>query len=300
MKKAISILLVLIMLLSLAACSATQEDANSFVVSMVKKAEDCKIASSINSIWLNNVDQKNLEKLQKKPDLLSVAFADKIADSSYDFLSCCKLVLVLEKVGIRDEAVKEQFRIRLENEQARVFSASDSELAEYINRVEWVENSKYYVSIIDYFPYSEMKDAIQTLCENVICQDGIGGYYDSRKSDYPDEHYWYSPLFETKQAKGEVGFQEITITNLFVGDLIVSVTQKVFYDTKPSDYGNSVSARFCYKDRYVSSDYKLITKFLENAKTENTYFAGKNLFLIVNTGSITVFDGNELYDISYN
>lgn len=300
MKKALSILLALIMVLAISGCGITQDEAYQLVKDFSRAVRTG--ASEYDYQHPASLDKNSRERfgrLLQKPELLSEAVIKWMSDPLCDFYSCCKLLMALEANQFKNEAVKEQFKTVLKNEQAQVFSGSGADLANYIVTATWIQSSTYYTSIFEFFPYSEFTDAVKTNCAQVICQDGIGGYYDKHKDEHKDEHYWYSPLFKDRKTKGEVGYQEITVQHLFVGDLMIEVSSKVFYMTKPSEDINELNAALYYNGKKFSSNYELITAFLKKAKTENTY-AASHMFLILNTGAVTVFNGSELFDIQYS
>lgn len=117
--------------------------------------------------------------------------------------------------------------------------------------------------------FSELKQYIEENGTEVICDGVREGYYDAEdiREKYADESYWFDPLGNRREAKGEVGFQKVEIQHLFSGDLMVEVTSKVFYGTRASDYGNSVGASLYYKGEYIWGNYQDIQSFLSYASS---------------------------------
>lgn len=289
-KRALIIILFLMLFLILSACGVSQDRAEAFV-------------SSLLSSQPRNQLEKEYKTLSQSEEL-KMALVQRIESLSREgrFADCCYLISRLEGLGYQNEAVKDQFSMALEAEKNRVFYTGDSSiLADYISLIR-TYNSSYYFTILDCFPYDGMTEAIREQCVPVIVEVGRGGYYDTHEGEVEEESYWWSPLFEERAKKGEVGYQQITKRNLFAGDFDVTIKSEVFYGTQPSDYGNTLSASLYYKGQYIMGDYQQISDFLALCTADSTFSCEDSkhnyTFFIMGKDKITVLQ-DRMFDIVY-
>lgn len=274
----------------LSACGAPQERAESFVESLISSTP-------------RNQLEKEYKTLSQSEEL-KMALVQRIESLSREghFDDCCYLISRLEGLGYQNEAVKDQFSMALEAEKNSVFYTGDSSiLADYISLIR-TYNSSYYFTILDCFPYDGMTEAIREQCVPVIVEVGRGGYYDSHEGEVEEESYWWSPLFEERTKKGEVGYQQITKRNLFAGDFDVTIKSEIFYGTQPSDYGNSLSADLYYKGQPIMGNYQQINDFLALCTAGNTFYCEDSehhyTFFVIGKDRITVLQ-DKMFDIVY-
>ena len=289
-KKKAVLIIVLVTSFLLCACGVSPDRTEAFVDSLL-------------SLQPRNQFEKEFRSLSQSEELRT-ALTQRIETLSKEgrFENSCYLISRLEELGYRNEAVKNQFSLALEAEKKRVFQEGDkTDLADYINLIRSYHSS-YYYTIFDCFPYDRMTEAIRGQCVPVIVEVGQGGYYDSHEGEVEEESYWWSPLFEERTKKGEVGYQQITKRNLFAGDFDVTIKSEIFYGTQPSDYGNSLSADLYYKGQYIMGNYQQISDFLALCTADNTFYCEDSehhyTFLVIAKDRITVLQ-DKMFDIVY-
>ena len=295
MKKFVALILALTMVFALCGCVMKKEEIPSFLDELADKA------------YTENHNDKQLakrfQKATKNDEFDSVvSFYLEECSEADEFEKCVNIAGILDYYAYNSESIRNQFNNCVDRERSLLFQERDDRMSNFIETIEEIKETSYYLSIIDFFPYEEMKEAITTNADLVICEIGSGGFYDTNDGEEKDESYWWSPLLNERARSGEVGYEKITKFNLFAGDFDVTMRTEVFYGTSPGDYGNSTSASLYYKGILISSNYNTIDNFLSMCSTGNVFYWGNgesdNVFFIIGNDKITVYNG-ELFDIQY-
>ena len=98
-----------------------------------------------------------------------------------------------------------------------------------------------------------MKIFFEESGEPALTRNGEGGYYDDLHEEYEDVSYWYSPLFEKKLRKGEVGTYQVVEDYEFYGDFMTHYHSRYWYQTDRSDSNNSFDKSLYYKGQHIGN-----------------------------------------------
>lgn len=179
-----------------------------------------------------------------------------------------------------------------------VFSKNVSEVASYIEQVKDDLDENYYASIINCFPYQELKTYIESNGIKAITEDNAGGYYDSLKNEYEDEDYWYDPLSKRKSRSGSVGEYHYTLSHMFFGDFMMVERAKFWYGT---DSDSSYSCYVEYMGKDLGSTYRIDWLYIL-LKAENVYIMREDdviVLFVIEDAQIIIVSDEEMVTVAY-
>lgn len=152
-----------------------------------------------------------------------------------------------------------------------VFLSSDpTAFTDYLNLFRRVAEYGRDLNTIDYFPYDEVLNFISNNWEIVTTANTDNSFYYGYISER-DESYWYDPLSNTKESKGEVGFYQYTFQTTCYGDLKTEYETRYWYQTDRNDSNNRYYGELYYKDHLVSSDYIDVNGFIQYLSDNEVY-----------------------------
>lgn len=296
MKKIITLLLPMIMVLLLCSCAMDSEK----IPTLLDSLADATFSDYLRDDKL----QKQIVRATKNEEFDSIVSSYLARCSEADELEkCVNIVTILDYQNYKSDAIRSQFYDCVALERSLLFREKDNRLSDFIKTLEALETvmmnyeAHYYLDIADFLPYEEMKTAITDDADLVICESNGNGYYDTHDAEVEDEAYWWSPLAKERVSSGSVGVQKISKYNLIAGDFDVAMTEKVFYGTSPSDYGNDVYASLYYKGIGLSGSYQQIEDFLSACGNGSVFYWGNDdsssmdIFFIIDDNEITIYDG---------
>lgn len=304
MKWIVCICLVLAFCLSLCACGAvSDENINSFLRSLSKSEEynDFDATKSVETLtrclkndsfpqllnqYLMNLITSgdydsavqlisHLEGLQYPTDDLTAILdasilgeLDKYSNIK-DINDVLDIIRHLCEQNYSSENLKSGFLKWLEENKIRALEGNPVDMIAYIEIAKSCSDSIPYTSVIDCFPYAELKKYFESNGEKAIVVDGEGGYYDERKEESPDESYWYDPLSMKKVQSGCVGTYQYEKEHLYFGDFMEARTTKYWYGSALGDSCNEYQTDLYLQGEYVGNSNSLSMYVLEDESFPN-------------------------------
>ena len=160
---------------------------------------------------------------------------------------------------------------KLDELKQTIFASSDpTAFADYLKLFRTVAEYGRNLNTIEYFPYDEVLNFISNNWEVVTTENTDTSFYYGYISER-DESYWYDPLSNTKESKGEVGFYRYTFQSTCYGDLKTEYETRYWYQTDRNDSNNRYDGKLFYKDYLVSSDYTDINGFAQYLSDNKVY-----------------------------
>lgn len=337
MKKVLCFIWVFAICLSLCACSfpISDEEINSFLSSLsdskdfAVETSEKTLEKSLESENFSNLLNQHLEKLISEENYDSAvqlisrldtlnyptesltAFLDskvlEILESSVDIEEVDQALKIIRRLS-RDNYVSENLKARfqqwLDAFQAKAFCGDATEMISYIELVKSYMDDIAYTSIIECFPYLEMKEYFESKGTKAIVYNEQGGYYDAIRTEFEDEDYWYSPLFGERSRSGSVGTYHHTVTHRFGGDFMELSTSKYWYNTDRNDSNNSYSTELYFKGEYIGNANRLDLYTLERESfvIDNLYYIQSDndiLIASVEDARIIIIHDKEMVTIAY-
>lgn len=309
MKQIVCVCWVLAFCLSLCACGAvSDEDVNSFLHSLsesekyysfdaTKSAETLNrclkndsfpqllnqyVTDLITSRDYDSVVQliSHLEVLQYPTDdltgILDASILEKL-DKYSDIEDINKVLDVMRNLCAQDyssENLKSGLLKWLEEYKTRALEGDPADMMTYIEIAKSCADDIPYTSVIECFPYAELKKYFESNGIKAIVSDGEGGYYDGRKEESPDESYWYDPLSMKKVSSGSVGTYQHEEKHLYFGDFMEVSTSKYWYGTERGDSCNEYQTDLYLQGEYVGNSNSLSMYVLEyeSFPNNNVYY----------------------------
>lgn len=219
-------------------------------------------------------------------------------------IKALKVIKGLSRNNYSSENLINQFREWVFNRRDAAFEGEASDMINYVELVKSRLDGNDYVTIIECFPYHEMKNYIESNGSKAVTLDNNGGYYDNTKGSYEDESYWYSPLENKKSSKGSVGTYYHEVSHEFLGDFMLASTTKYWYETARNDSSNSYSTEMYFKGEYIGNNGQLdfYTLEYEIFPTNNVYYLqSDNDYMIayIREGNIIIIHQCEMVTIAY-
>ena len=335
----VCICLVLAFCLSLCACGAvSDEDVNSFLHSLSKSEEynnfDATTSAEtldrclkndsfpqlLNQYLMNLITSRDydsavqlishLEVLQYPTDdltaILDASILEKLDKYSNieDINKVIDVVRDLCEQNYSSENLKSGFLKWLEENKTRALEGNPADMIAYIEIAKSCSDNIPYTSVIDCFPYAELKEYFESNGKKAIVSDGEGGYYDERKEESPDESYWYDPLSMKKVQRGSVGTYQHKKTHLYFGDFMEVSASKYWYGTARGDSCNEYRTDLYLQGEYVGNSNCLSMYVLEveSFPNNNVYYlttADDVLIASVEKARIIFIHNKEMVAVAY-
>ena len=318
MKQIVCICVAFAFCLSLCACGAiSDEDINSFLHSLSRSEEyfdfdAVKSAETLNKCLKNDsfpqlLNQyvtdlitsrdydsvvpliSHLEALQYPTDnltgILDASILEKL-DKYSNIEDINKVLDVIRDLCAQDyssENLKSGFLKWLEEYKTRALEGDPADMKAYIEIAKSCSNGIPYISVIDCFPYAEMKKYFESNGKKAIVSDGEGGYYDGRKEEFSDESYWYDPLSMERVSRGSVGTYQHEEEHLYFGDFMEVSTSEYWYGTERGDSCNEYRSYLYLQGKYVGN-----SNFISMPILEYESFPNNNVYYLTTPDDILV------------
>ena len=202
------------------------------------------------------------------------------------------------------ENLKSGFLKWLEEYKTRALEGDPADMMAYIEIAKSCSNGIPYISVIDCFPYAEMKKYFESNGKKAIVSDGEGGYYDGRKEEFSDESYWYDPLSMERVSRGSVGTYQHKKEHLYFGDFMEARTTKYWYGSALGDSCNEYQTALYLQGEYVGNSNSLSMYVLEDESFPNNnvyYLTTPDDILVasVERARIIFIHANEMVAVEY-
>lgn len=184
-----------------------------------------------------------------------------------------------------------------------VFASNDPvKFADYLKLFRKVAEYGKELETIAYFPYDEVANFVSNNFETVAIENNGDSFYNGYTSDR-DESYWYDPLSQCKVSLAGVGCYKYTFATSCYGDLMTETETRYWYQTDKNDSNNKYNGKLYYKGHLVSSDYYGVNAFISYLSDKNVYGcvdeSGDVTLIILLDGSF-VIQQDRLFFINYD
>ena len=197
MKRIAALLLSLIMVLASSSCAMNAMSTEE-IPSFLDKLADKTFSEYRGDMQLKQQFIKATKN--KEFDSIVSSYLEQCSEVG-QLKKCVNIAAILDYHDYDSESIKAQFYNCVAYERSSLFQERNNRLSNFLDILQTIshvtreyETHYYYLNILDFFPYEEMKTAITDNADLVICETGNNGFYDTNDGEVTDESYWWSPI----------------------------------------------------------------------------------------------------------